>query len=139
VQDAWNPLQYGKFGAERAQPFEDLLSLVDAAPDGRRPERVVDLGCGTGELTARLHDHLGAGETLGLDSSTAMLEKTRPLAGGGLRFEHGDIAAFEARGQFDVVFSNAALHWIPDHPRLLRRLRDALRPGGQLAVQVPPM
>jgi trans-aconitate 2-methyltransferase len=136
-QDVWNPAQYGKFGAERAGPFEDLLALVDPAPDGRRIEHAVDLGCGTGELTARLHEHLGAGDTLGVDSSAAMLEKARPLERAGLHFELGDIAAFDAPRRFDVVFSNAALHWVPDHPRLLGRLRDALRPGGQLAVQVP--
>lgn len=131
--DTWNPAQYKKFGAERARPFDDLLALVEPTPGGR----AVDLGCGTGELTARLHDHLGAGRTIGLDSSAAMLDKARPLEGGGLRFERGDVAAFAARAEYDVIFSNAALHWIPDHPVLLGRLRDALRPGGQLAVQVP--
>jgi len=136
-RDAWNPAQYRKFGAERARPFEDLLALVDPAPGGRRIEHVVDLGCGTGELTARLHHHLGAADTVGIDSSAAMLEKAGQVEQAGLRFELGDIAAFDARREFDVVFSNAALHWVPDHPRLLGRLRDALRPGGQLAVQVP--
>jgi trans-aconitate 2-methyltransferase len=135
--DAWNPAQYGKFGAERARPFEDLLALVEPAPDGRRIEHAVDLGCGTGALTARLQEHLAGADTVGVDSSAAMLENARPLERAGLRFELGDIAAFEARGEFDLVFSNAALHWVPDHPGLLRRLRDALRPGGQLAVQVP--
>ena len=135
VPDTWNPTQYRKFGAERARPFDDLLALVEPVPGGR----AVDLGCGTGELTARLHEHLGAAETLGLDSSAAMLDKARPLEGGGLRFEQGDIAAFNggADGGYDVIFSNAALHWIPHHPALLARLRAALRPGGQLAVQVP--
>jgi len=131
--DTWNPAQYRKFGAERARPFDDLLALVEPAPGGR----AVDLGCGTGELTARLHRHLGAAATVGLDSSAAMLEKARPLEGDGLRFELGDIAAFAADAGYDVVLSNAALHWIPDHPALLARLRAALRPGGQLAVQVP--
>jgi trans-aconitate 2-methyltransferase len=137
TRDAWNPARYKTFGAERARPFDDLLALVDPAPGGRRIEQVVDLGCGTGELTARLHEHLGAVGSLGLDSSAAMLGKARPLEGNGLRFELGDIGAFAAPGRFDLVFSNAALHWIPDHPRLLVHLRDALRPGGQLAVQVP--
>lgn len=136
-RDTWNPARYGRFASERARPFYDLLALVDPQPGGRRIERVVDLGCGPGELTADLHHQVGAALTVGIDSSAAMLEKARPHQGGGLRFELGDIADFDAPGQYDVVFSNAALHWIPDHPRLLRRLRDALRPGGQLAVQVP--
>ncbi|HZP27315.1 MAG TPA: methyltransferase domain-containing protein [Acidimicrobiia bacterium] len=131
--DAWNPVQYRKFATERSRPFADLLALVRPVPGGA----AVDLGCGTGELTARLHLHLGAATTVGIDSSEAMLATARALEGGGLRFEPGDIGAFAPVAAYDVVFSNAALHWVPDHPRLLRRQRDALRPGGQLAVQVP--
>ena len=92
--DTWDPEQYQRFGAERAAPFHDLLSLVRPVPGGR----VVDLGGGGGELTAELHRRMGAAETLGLDSSAAMLERATPLAGGGLRFEQGDIAAFDQSG-----------------------------------------
>src|SRR4029077_1107637 len=99
-QDVWNPGQYKKFGAERAGPFEDLLALLDPTPDGRKIEQAVDLGCGTGELTARRHEHLGGADTVGVDSSAAMLEKARPLERAGLRFELGDIAAFDASGEF---------------------------------------
>ena len=129
----WNPDQYLKFAEERAKPFFDLLDMVQPVPGGT----VIDLGCGTGELTVRLHEHAQAGATLGVDTSEAMLAKARPLAGNGLQFEAADVNAFGARGEFDVIFSNAALHWIPDHPQLLRRLAGGLRPGGQLAVQVP--
>jgi trans-aconitate 2-methyltransferase len=68
-----------------------------------------------------------------------MLEKAAPLAGDGLSFAAGDIARFEAppEGPFDLVLSNAALHWVPDHPALLPRLLRLLGPGGQLVVQVP--
>src|SRR5579862_1086440 len=130
--DAWDPGQYERFAAERAQPFFDLLALVHPVPGGD----VVDLGCGTGELTAQLHAHVGAAETLGIDSSPAMLQRT-PAPTAGLRFELGDISRFDADNRFDLVFANASLHWIPDHPALLTRLRRALRPGGQIAVQVP--
>ena len=131
--DRWDPDQYSKFAAERARPFHDLLALVEPVPGGS----VIDLGCGTGELTARLHAHTEASTTIGLDSSEAMLAKARPLAGNGLRFELGDIGDFDPESGFDVIFSNAALHWVPDHPRLLARMAAGLRPGGQLAVQVP--
>ncbi|HSN15273.1 MAG TPA: methyltransferase domain-containing protein [Anaeromyxobacteraceae bacterium] len=130
--DVWNPDLYARFGAERAQPFHDLLALVRARPG----MRVVDLGCGPGELTAHLHRSLAARETLGLDASAAMLARAAAHAGGGLSFVEGDIGAFAGEG-FDLVFSNAALHWIPDHGPLLARLAGALAPGGQLAVQVP--
>lgn len=129
----WDPAQYARFAGERAQPFFDLLAMVEPSPGGK----VVDLGCGTGELTARLHEHTRAGATVGIDSSPEMLEKALPLAGAGLRFQRGDIGEFAADHVFDVVFANASLQWVPDHPRLLRRLSRALRPSGQLAVQVP--
>jgi trans-aconitate 2-methyltransferase len=130
--DTWDPQQYERFAAERAAPFWDLLSLVRPVPGGR----VVDLGCGNGELTAALHRRLEAAETLGLDSSPAMLERSAALAGGGLRFEPGDIAGFD-QGGWDVIFSNAALHWLPDHAGLFGRLVAGLNPNGQLAVQMP--
>jgi len=131
--DTWNPEQYERFRAEREQPFRDLLGLVRPRPN----MRIVDLGCGTGELTRELHRELAARETAGLDSSPAMLERSAPHAGGGLRFEAGDIADFAPHDAFDLVFSNAALHWVAGHEALLARLTRALRTHGQLAVQVP--
>jgi trans-aconitate 2-methyltransferase len=131
--DTWNPDQYQRFAAERAQPFHDLLGLVHP----QRGARVVDLGCGTGELTVALHRHVRAATTLGLDASPAMLERAAPLDEPGVTFELGDITAFDAPATYDVVFANASLQWVPDHEHLLGRLLAALRPGGQLAVQVP--
>jgi trans-aconitate 2-methyltransferase len=128
----WDPDQYERFKAERAQPFWDLLSLVQPCPGGR----VVDLGCGTGELTKSVHSQLGASETIGIDNSATMLERADAFAGDGVRFELRDMATWELE-PCDVVFSNAALHWVPDHPRLLARLTRALSTRGQLAVQVP--
>jgi DNA polymerase IV len=134
VTDTWNPTQYEKFRKEREQPFADLLSLVRAAP----AMRIVDLGCGTGRGTRTLHTTLGARETLGIDRSAQMLEAARhgePITG--LRFEQRDIAAFSGSGEWDVVFSNAAFHWIEDHAALIARLAASLAPGGQLVFQVP--
>jgi trans-aconitate 2-methyltransferase len=128
----WDPDQYERFKAERTRPFWDLVALVQPLPGGR----IVDLGCGTGELTKELHRHLGASETVGIDTSATMLERAKPFAGDGVRFEQGDIAMWEPE-PYDLVFSNAALHWLPDHQRLLTRLTEALPTGGQLAVQVP--
>jgi trans-aconitate 2-methyltransferase len=132
--DVWKPEIYARFRAERSRPFFDLLAMVRPAPG----MRVVDLGCGTGELTAEAHKRLGARSTLGVDSSPAMLEKASPLAEQGLTFALGDIGRFDAPAAgYDLVLSNAALHWVPDHPALLGRLAAAVAPGGQLAVQVP--
>jgi len=131
--DTWSPEQYERFHDERSRPFLDLVGLVRGCPG----MRVVDLGCGTGELTRLLHQRLQASETLGLDSSEAMLRGSAAFAGDGLRFERGDVAEFHAAGRYDLVFSNAVLHWLPSHEALLERLGSALAPGGQLAVQVP--
>jgi trans-aconitate 2-methyltransferase len=133
--DAWNPAQYGGFQAERSRPFFDLLALVRPRPE----MTAVDLGCGTGELTAELHRELRCASTLGLDASANMLAASAAFAAPGLRFELGDIGRFEAPGRYDLVLSNAALHWVPDHEALFARLAAALAPGGQLAVQIPFM
>lgn len=135
MSDPWNPDQYDRFKAERSRPFHDLLALVEPRPG----MRAVDLGCGTGELTRHLHDTLDAAETLGLDASDNMLAAAARFEGGGLRFRKGDIGAFTADGPLDLVFSNAALQWVPDHDTLLRRLTGTLGEGGQLAVQIPAM
>ena len=140
MSDTWNPERYDRFAEERRRPFFDLLGLVrppvnpPASP--RAGMRVVDLGCGTGALTQHLHLALGARETLGIDSSAAMLAKSAAHTAPGLRFTHGDIADFEGDG-YDLVFSNAALQWLPDHERLVAQLTGALAAGGQLAFQVP--
>jgi trans-aconitate 2-methyltransferase len=133
IASEWNPEQYNRFRAERQQPFLDLLALVRP----REHMRVADLGCGTGETTRLLHDRLHAAETIGIDNSETMLAKSAGVAGGGLRFARGDIGAFDADAQYDLVFSNAALHWLPDHEALFARLTRAVAPGGQLAVQMP--
>ncbi len=132
MADVWNPDQYGKFRAERAAPFLDLLALVEAV----EAPRVVDLGCGPGELTRLAHERLGARETLGVDSSAAMLARAAVHAGDGVAFVQGDLGAFAGSG-FDVVLSNAAVHWVPDHEALLPRLSALVAPGGQLAIQAP--
>jgi trans-aconitate 2-methyltransferase len=129
----WNPEQYGRFREERRRPFFDLLALVREAPD----MCAVDLGCGTGELTRALHERLRARATLGIDSSETMLAKSAAYATAGLRFEARDLRQLEAVSRYDLVFSNAALHWVSGHEALFGRLTTALRPEGQLAVQMP--
>ncbi len=131
--DPWKPKQYLRFGGERRRPFIDLMGLVRPRSD----MKVLDLGCGTGELTRKLHLHLKAHETLGVDSSDSMLEKARAFEGNGVRFEKDDIEKIPGAQRWDLVFSNAALHWLPDHPHLLRRLTASLTNKGQIAVQVP--
>src|SRR3954471_13187667 len=114
----WNPETYEAFADLRSKPFDDLVALVEPVD---RPVDVVDLGCGTGSLTASLVERLGAGSVLGIDNSREMLERTPAAAGPQVRFEPGDIATFDRPASFDVVVSNAALHWIDDHRGTLTR------------------
>lgn len=129
--DSWDPQQYERFREERQQPFYDLLKLV--LP--KKGMRIVDLGCGTGELTREMHRHFKAASTLGIDSSEAMLAKAADLHEPGLSFQRGLLE--DVDGTFDLVLSNAALHWVDDHPRVLAKLTQATAPGGQLAIQMP--
>ena len=130
----WNPEQYAKFSAPREAPFEDLLTLVR-----RRPGlRVVDLGCGPGNLTRRLADLLEGSDVVGIDSSPAMLARAAGAARDGLRFVEGTIESFAAStDKFDLVFSNSALHWAGDHEHLVPALLAHLSPGGQIVAQLP--
>ena len=129
----WDPRQYERFKAERSRPFGDLVDLIEptVAPG------VVDLGCGTGELTATLADRLGSDDVLGIDFAPAMLADAAAFANDRVRFASGDIATWVADGRWDVIVSNAALQWVPNHADVLSRWTRSLRPGGQLAVQMP--
>jgi len=129
----WDPKQYHKFQAERSAPFFDLLGLVEVRPN----LNVVDLGCGTGELTRKLADSLPNSEVTGLDTSSQMLDAARAASFSSprLRFEQGDQARL--RGEWDLIFSNAALQWTENHAELIPRLYERLAAGGQIAVQVP--
>jgi trans-aconitate 2-methyltransferase len=127
----WNPEIYTRFEKERYAPFEDLAALVKH----RHGLYGIDLGCGTGELTKRLQERLPGSTFLGIDSSSEMLVRAKNLERTDLRFEQ--IPIEEVEGSWDLIFSHAALHWVADHPELLRRLFAMLNQPGQLVVQVP--
>lgn len=128
----WNPEAYEKFAGPRMQPGIDLLSRL--APPEAGP--IFDLGCGTGMLTSLLADRFGAHRVIGIDNSPDMLAKARERFPD-LTWRQGDIASFVADQPAAAIFSNAALHWLPDHHWLLPRLLEELAPDGQLAMQVP--
>lgn len=130
----WNPAEYLRFGGERARPFADLIARVTS----QQPRAVVDLGCGTGALTAGLARRWPHARILGVDSSAEMLaQAARSAEPGRVEFVQADVSTWEPDGPVDVVISNALLHWIPGHERLLGAWAASLSPGGELAIQVP--
>ena len=129
---SWNPERYLAFGEQRTRPAIDLLARVPLA----RPERVADLGCGPGNSTRLLVERWPDAAVTGVDSSSEMLARAR-TAGIRATWVEADIATWVPDGSCDVLFSNAALQWLPDHATLLPQLLGQIRPGGVLAVQMP--
>jgi trans-aconitate 2-methyltransferase len=122
-----------QFADERARPFIDLVAQVGAA----EPARVVDLGCGPGQLTASLAQRWPSAYVEGVDSSPEMIEKAADHASERVTFQVGDLRAWQPVQPVDVIISNATLQWVPDHRSLLPELVGALAPDGWLAFQVP--
>jgi trans-aconitate 2-methyltransferase len=133
ADDTWDPDRYHRFREARARPFHDLLALVEPRPGGR----LLDLGCGSGELTVDALHATGAADAVGLDASPAMLERAQQLEEPRVRFTLGDLADPQVGDGWDVIVANASLQWVPDHDEVLADWRQRLRPGGQLAIQVP--
>lgn len=129
---AWNPTLYLQFGDERTRPAEDLLARVAL----EQPQRIVDLGCGPGNSTALLRRRWPTAYVVGLDNSQQMIDRARQDAPDGT-WLLADVHTWAADEPFDLVYSNATLHWLPDHAALFPRLFGQVAPGGALAVQMP--
>jgi trans-aconitate 2-methyltransferase len=130
----WDPAQYLRFADQRLRPALDLLGQVPLSA----PARVVDLGCGAGNVSAILKQRFPAAEVTGVDGSASMLEKARAAAPS-CRFELGDFSTWSPAAPVDLIYSNAALQWVGLHAALFPRLMSLLAPGGVLAVQMPAM
>jgi trans-aconitate 2-methyltransferase len=127
----WDPSVYLAFGDERLRPALDLIARIPHPAPGR----VVDLGCGTGSALLALRARFPDAALLGVDGSEKMLAKVPE----GIATQCADIGAWVPDEKPDVIFSNAALQWLPDHGALFPRLLEKLAPGGWLAVQMPAM
>lgn len=129
----WNSNQYMKFRAERTQPSTDLINRLSR----HKPQKILDLGCGPGNSTRKLAEKFPTADILGIDSSEDMLKKARR--------DHPDLSFKCLRvpdeicnlKDFDLIFSNACIHWIPNHKALIPDLFDKLSQRGMLAVQIP--
>ncbi|MBO0332330.1 methyltransferase domain-containing protein [Sneathiella sp. CAU 1612] len=129
---AWNPEQYTLFSDHRLRPAMDLLSQVPL----NSPSVIYDLGCGTGNVTALLSQHWNEAIITGIDSSKEMLAKARKDHPS-IEWKLDDISQFSPTSKGNLLFSNAALHWLDDHETLFPTLLKQLRAGGVLAVQMP--
>ena len=130
--EAWDPAQYLRFAGHRLRPALDLLNRTDP----ERAEAVTDLGCGAGNVTRWLAQRWPAADVTGIDGSAAMLARAAEELPG-VRWRQADIAAWMPERPQDLVFSNAALHWLADHHTLFPKLAETLARGGVLAVQMP--
>ncbi len=132
--ERWNAEQYLKFEQQRTRPAIDLTARILL----EHPKKIVDIGCGPGNSTAVLERRYPDAEILGVDASPEMLEKARH-AHPNLCFQQLDVETELSKldTDYDIVFSNACLQWLPHHPELVRRLMELLNVGGVLAVQIP--
>lgn len=129
---AWDPDRYLAFGDLRSRPALDLLARIPL----KAPARVVDLGCGPGTVTSVLRQRWPEAQVTGVDRSAEMLARAAALDAG-VDWVEADLSRWQGGAPFDVIFSNAALHWLDDHAELFPRLQSMLSPGGVLAVQMP--
>lgn len=128
----WDADRYLQFANERTQPSLDLISRIGLPS----PARIIDLGCGPGNSTAALRRQWEQAEIWGLDSSPEMIAKARATYPE-WRWVVDDIATWRAEAPFDLVFSNAALQWVPGHDAVFPHLMGQVAEGGALAVQMP--
>jgi trans-aconitate methyltransferase len=128
---AWDGLDYERHSSQQRAWGGDLIAELALRGD----ERILDLGCGDGTLTARLAGLVPSGSVLGIDAAPEMLEAAQGKCGPNMRVAVCDIRRLDFVGEFDLIFSNATLHWVPDHAAVLARIHRALRPGGILRAQ----
>jgi trans-aconitate 2-methyltransferase len=136
----WEPDLYNRFRRYRAEPVAHILSRLQLGDS----EKIIDLGCGSGENTFELARRSARGSALGVDGSPAMIEAARKLLEAEpaelerrVSFELLNLAKFSADRAYTLIFSNAAFQWIPDHRALFAACFEALRPGGTIVVQMP--
>lgn len=128
---SWDPALYLRFSEHRLRPAIDLISRIDHPG----PQRIVDLGCGSGGPTLALAERWPDATIVGIDSSSDMLSKAPEHDR--IEWVEGDVAEWAPAEPVDVIFSNATLHWLDGHESLFPRLMGHLAPGGVLAIQMP--
>lgn len=133
----WDASKYAALAGLQAEAGERLIKALRI----QSHESVLDIGCGIGNLTLKLASLAGEGFVLGIDASPSMIGKAKELAGGSncrnVEFQVTNITEAALQTQFDIVFSNSALHWVKDIQPALHTIRRALKPGGRIGLQFP--
>ncbi len=139
----WNASEYAQRASLQEAMAAEVLALLD---DLRGDEKILDIGCGNGKVTAQIADHLPGGDVVGVDASQQMVEFAAEHFGVGagaeartnLRFEAADARALPFERQFDLVVSFNALHWIPDQSTALHSIRRVMKPGAVAQLRLVP-
>jgi trans-aconitate 2-methyltransferase len=127
----WNAASYNRMSAPLEAMGREVLDRLDLEGD----ERVLDAGCGTGRVTAALHERLPRGHVIAVDGSPAMIEAARERLGDAVELAVANLVELELERPVDAILSTATFHWIADHDALFARLRDVVKPGGRLVAQ----
>lgn len=132
----WNAGEYAQHSQSQFEWASELLGRLNLLGD----ETLLDIGCGDGKVTAIIAESLPNGQVVGIDSSKQMIALVKDRYGSTtdsrIAFKHWDIRKLAVNDHYDVAFSNAALHWIKDHPPILRRIAKAMKKGGRLLFQM---
>ena len=136
MTDRWNPVNYHEHSYPQYAFALGLIERLELNGD----ERILDVGCGDGKVTAELATRVPHGSVLGIDASPDMIAFARTTfpasAHPNLSFRYGDAAKLTFHHQFDVVVAFASLHWVKDLPTALRGIKQSLTPGGRFAAQL---
>jgi trans-aconitate 2-methyltransferase len=128
----WNPQQYLKFSGHRLRPAVDLLMRIPDFP----VRSIADLGAGAGNVTRLISERWPEAAVVAIEGSAEMVGAGKKAAAN-VEWMHQDLSSWRPARKFDVIYSNAALHWLPDHETLFPLLMEKVEPGGILAVQMP--
>ena len=134
----WDAADYARISGLQDAMAEEVLALLDL----KGPERILDIGCGNGKITAQIAARVPQGAVLGVDPSHEMIAFASshygPAIRPNLRFETGDARQLPYREEFDLVVSFNALHWVTQQDEALRSIRAAMKPAGRAQLCLVP-